>query len=164
MPRAEKKRQKSTNHLSHTYAATTTLLSEPRTVPDSAPKKKLNLNSLTECFKEGLLDLAQPITEQQLLDIGNWRTLKKGGLKLCGEGAKDFHHVINITLKDASAVAIMRIRELGGSVHTAGNPWNDSADNNKFMRLSKGQREDTALVKKTQADILSRWSGPGDES
>ena len=93
MPKAKSRRNKTANHNPHPYtgAKTTPLpksgvgseLTKDK-ISNNAPKKALNLKTLSECFEKGLLNRLEPINEEELEAIGSWRKRKRGGLKLCG--------------------------------------------------------------------------------
>ena len=72
------------------------------------------------------------------------------------QGREVFNHVIHITVTNASATAISRIRELGGSVTTkVGN--NDKSTNNKFMKLSRADRRNPKKIEEASKRVEATW-------
>ena len=76
---------------------------------------------------------------------------------MLNKGAQDFHRVIHVSVRDASATAITRIRELGGTIETR-NSHNKDCKNNKFMRLSKEQRQDAEIVEQAATRVGETWN------
>jgi len=57
----------------------------------------------------------------------------------------------------ASATAITRVRELGGTIETR-NSWDEDCGNNKFMRLSKAERQVAETVERAAAGVAESWN------
>ena len=71
-------------------------------------------------------------------------------------GRELFHHVIHITVTSASATEISRIRELGGSIKSKYGA-DDSAANNKFMRLSRADRQNPENLNEASKRVKASW-------
>ena len=61
------------------------------------------------------------------------------------KGAPSFDRVINVVVGDASAAAINRIHELGGSIRTRSLPKKEEAVNQKLTRPSKDERQNPKI-------------------
>lgn len=82
-----------------------------------AKPQYLNLNRLQDLIDSGRIDASKPITMKELYRSRYFGTLPVGVKLLAGEFDR-FHSKVNISVSKASALAIQKIEELGGSITT----------------------------------------------
>ena len=136
-------------------------------------KGPVDFDSLARSLDAGVLKPGRVIDEIELDRAGSFKPLKRGGYKLTAgvgiafvlflfnytnslKGDKTFDRVIHVVVSEATAGAINRIRELGGSIKTR-NPRDDEPGYSKFTNLSETERKDPEKVKKAAAEVAAKW-------
>lgn len=92
----------------------------------------LNLARLQHWINEKRIDASKPINMKTLIDSGCVTEINDG-IKILGDGSELFTAKINIEISKASARAISRIEELGGSVTYASVAWHYSLPFSVFL-------------------------------
>lgn len=86
--------------------------------PFTVEMSPINLDRIQSWIDQGRLDPSKPITMKELAKSRCLHGVKRNGVKLLARNAEQFTTPIHIIVSRASAEAIARVEQLGGSVTT----------------------------------------------